>query len=49
MEGLFKHSFGKLGYSKNEQDSMAENMMKLFNAPNIRKIGENAIRNNDNK
>ena len=49
MEGLFKHSFGKLGYSKNEQDSMAENMMKLFNAPNLLKIGENAIRNNDNK
>ena len=49
IEGLFKHGFGKLGYSKNEQDSFAENMMKLLKDQNIRKIGENANRNNNNK
>ena len=48
-EALYKLSFGKLGYNKNEQEFLSKNVMKVLNNPNFNKLQNNLSKQLNNK
>jgi len=48
-EALYKLSFEKLGYNKNEQEFLSKNAMKVLNNPNFNKLQNNLSKQLNNK